>query len=127
MKRLLLPFVASWWLSPLCMLLCAGLWCVGGLIAAEASSRTILSGAGVLGRSGLVGFAVFLSLGLAAVVRALVLRSWGRAVAAFLATGACLLVSFGAAGMVTFMLLFADNDHFADDLSVPEGIAIAEP
>ena len=25
------------------------------------------------------------------------------------------------------MLLFADNDHFADDLSVPEGIAIAEP
>ena len=127
MKRLLLPFVASWWLSPLCMLLCAGLWCVGGLIAAEASSRTILSGAGILGRSGLVGFAVFLSLGLAAVVRALVLRRWGRAVAAFLATGACFLVSFVAAGMVTFMLLFADNDHFADDLSVPEGIAIAEP
>ena len=127
MKRFLLPFVASWWLSPLCMLLCAGLWCGGGLIAAVASSRTALLASGVLGWGGLVGFVLFLALCPTAFVRALVLRRWGRAAAMFLATGACLLVSLAAAGAATFMLLFADNDHFADDLSVPEGIEIAEP
>lgn len=127
MKRFLRLFVSSWWLSPLCMLLCAGLWCIGGLISATAAGRTLLFAAGVFGWVGGVGFAIFLALGLAAVVRALVLRRWGRAAATFVATGACLVGSVAAAAMVTLMLLFADNDHFADDLSVPEGIEIAEP
>ena len=127
MKRFFRLFVSSWWLSPLSMLLCAGLWCVGGLLSAMLQNQTLPSAVGVLGWVGAVGFAIFLLLGLAAVVRALVLRRWGRAVAAFLATGACLVASGVAAAIVTFMLLFADNDHFADDLSVPEGIEIAEP
>jgi len=127
MKRFLIPFISSWWLSPLGLLLCAGLWCCDIVVAAFPKIMVPPMALNICGMVGGGGFIVFLALCLAAFVRALVLKRWGRAVAVFFATGACAGVSLVALCEATFMVAFADNDHFADDLSVPEGIEIAEP
>ena len=102
MKRLVSFLVSSWWHSPLCLLLCAGLWCGTGFIVAATKSHALLDACNILGRAGVVGFGLFLSIGLAAVVRAFVLRRWGWAAATFLATGVCVLLSLLAALEMTF-------------------------
>ncbi len=127
MKRFLIPFISSWWLSPLGLLLCAGLWCCDIVFAAFLKTMLPSMVLKILGMVGGGGFIVFLGLCLAAFVRALVLKRWGRAVAVFFATGACAGVSLVAACAVAFMVVLVDNDDFADDLSIPEGIEIAEP
>ena len=127
MKRFLIPFISSWWLSPLGLLLCAGLWCCDIVVAAFPKIMVPPMALNICGMVGEGGFVVFLALCLAAVVRALVLKRWGRAVAVFFATGACAGVSLVDAFAASLVVAFADNDHFADDLSVPEGIEIAEP
>ena len=127
MKRFLIPFISSWWLSPLGLLLCAGLWCCDIVVAAFPKIMVPPMALNICGMVGEGGFVVFLALCLAAFVRALVLKRWGRAVAVFFATGACAGVSLVDAFAASLVVAFADNDHFADDLSVPEGIEIAEP
>ena len=127
MKSILLAPISSWWLSPLGLLLCAGLWCCDIVFAAFLKTMLPPMVLKILGMVGGGGFIVFLALCLAAFVRALVLKRWGRAVAVFFATGACAGVSLVAACAVAFMVVLVDNDHFADDLSVPVGIEIAEP
>ena len=41
MKKLLLSFVSLWWLSPLCILFCTGVFCGGLLLAVYPQSPTL--------------------------------------------------------------------------------------
>ena len=117
MKRLSILLFSSWWLSPLCLLLCTGLWCGVGFVVA--GSPTLCPAANILGRASVIGFGLFLVFCLTAVVRALVLRSWGRAAATFLATGVCVLISLLAAVETVFMI--SDDARFRPAATATDG------
>ncbi len=74
-----------------------------------------------------VSFALAPLLALGWAVARAVRRRWWQA-AVFLG-GALLLGGMGflALGNLAWMLLFYDDDHFADDLRMPTGIEVAEP
>ena len=73
MKSILLAPISSWRLSPLGLLLCAGLWCCDIVFAEFLKAMLPPMVLKILGMVGGGGFFVFLVLCLAAFVRALVL------------------------------------------------------
>ncbi len=131
MKRLLLSFVSRWWLSPLCILGCTGVLCGGLLLTLFQQSPTLRLLSAILEVCGAFGIVLFLVLSLVAIVRALVFRRWGNAVLALLAVVLCFFFGRIAIRAVifgpVFDAMFLDEDHFADDLSIPGEIEIAEP
>ena len=136
MKSILLVPISSWWLSPLCMLVCLALkysvfvffifpW--PSSVLENYSLSTLLCSIFVfLCRLGKVGFTFSLLLCLTAIGRSLVLKRWSHAAVIVAATSACIGLSHLVALATTIKIDYGE-DHFADDLSVPEGIKIAEP
>ncbi len=136
MKRLINPFLSSWWLSPLCMLVCLALkysvfvffifpW--PSSVLENYSLSTLLCSIFVfLSRLGKVGFTFSLLLCLAAIGRSLVLKRWSHAAVIVAATSACIGLSHLVALATTIKIDYGE-DHFADNLSIPVGIEIAEP
>lgn len=128
MKRFLKFAAASWWFSPLCALACALACSLSyALTALDVHGPFADPAISCLWMMGPLLALLFGLLSLAAAVRLACQRRWGRALFALLALGAATVAGALAITAAAFAAGFADNDHFADDLSIPPDLELSEP
>jgi hypothetical protein len=131
MKRFFTALLATWWASPLCLLSCTLLSAAsmaGWILTAQRPAAATLNGVLRVAPSFLLpAAAVFGLLSLAALIGALCKKRWRRALGTFLAGGAACGIGLAALMAVVMLRFFWDDDHTADDWSVPEGLEVAVP
>jgi hypothetical protein len=120
MKRILDIYFNSWWLSAL-VYLCL----FGGFTILEVSQSKHLAVLGMV----LFCMAGLAFLGLiAAAVWNLIKKRWGTGILNFLLVLGCGVATLFGFGFLFFATMFGpDEDGFADNLKIPDGIDISEP
>lgn len=131
MKRFFKALVGTWWASPLCILACALLSAgavTGWILTAQRPSAEMWQGVLRMASAFLfLGAAVFALLSFVALLGALWKKRWWRALGTLLAGGAACGIGLAALTTAYMLRFFWDDDHTADDWSVPEGLEVAVP
>jgi hypothetical protein len=128
MKRIFRFAFTSWWFFPLCALASAfGCSLSYALKALDVHGPLADPAISCLWMGGSLLALLFGLLSLAAAVRLACQRRWWRAFFTLLALGAATLAGAVAVTAAAFAAGLADNDHFADDLTIPPDLELSDP
>ncbi len=117
-------YTASWW-QPLLSL------CVLSLLSVGCSLLALfLNNGAIFNKIAVISLPLFLLLMLSGFIAGIVQfrrRRWGRGILVWLETVLGFIVMIVVMGLLTFVSAFKGEDHFADNLKLPEDIPLVEP